>query len=334
MIEKRLNYIGSKYNLVEFLHVTIEQYIDIDLKDATFCDLFSGTSIVSRYFSPLVKSVIANDMEYYSYVLAHNYLCSDTTCNNPAVFDMLNNLTPKKGLFFHHYSEASKEKRLYFTQDNAKKIDAIREKIDELYCLEQLSKPLYYHLLASLIESCDVIANTTSVYSAYLKQIKKSAKTAFKLQAATYAHTHNRHRVYNEDANVLIEKIRGDILYLDPPYNIRQYGSNYHILNSLISFTPFTPQGITGIREYKRSKYCSKKHIYQTLYELIQKANFSYIFMSYSDDGILTPQQIEEIFSHFGRYYCVTKQHIRYKNYAKKERTYITEYLHILKKHG
>ena len=70
--------------------------------------------------------------------------------------------------------------------------------------------------------------------------------------------TNQKNEVYNEDANLLIKKIKGDILYLDPPYNTRQYGANYHLLNTIALYDDFIPKGKTGLREYNRSKYCTK----------------------------------------------------------------------------
>ncbi len=331
-ISKRLNYIGSKYSLLDFLHVHIKEVIKQDISELSFCDMFAGSCVVSRYFKPLVKEVISNDLEYYSYVLAQNYLCSDATCKESAIFEKLNNLEGVEGFIFKHYTQGDKSSRLYFSDENGKKIDAIRLKIEELYQEKHINTKLYFHLLASLIESTDSIANTASIYSAYLKKLKKTAKEPFILKPSLFDETEQNNQVYNEDANELIKKISGDILYLDPPYNIRQYGSNYHILNTLVQYNNFLPSGITGVRDYTRSAYCSKKYVYDELDNLIKEAKFSYIFMSYNNEGILSSTQIKEIFEKYGVYSVVTKKHNRFKAQSKKEYYQIVESLHILVK--
>ncbi len=114
-------------------------------------------------------------------------------------------------------------------------------------------------MLASLIESADKVANTASVYSAFLKHIKKSASKKLILKGAKFTKNDKSHKVFNEDSNELIKKISGDILYLDPPYNHRQYSANYHLLNTISLYKPFIPKGETGLPHYNRSKYCKKK---------------------------------------------------------------------------
>ena len=121
----------------------------------------------------------------------------------------------------------------------------------------RISDNLYYFLLCSLLECADKVANTASVYGAYLKNLKKSAQKELVLEPAEYALNDNEHKVFNKGANELIKEIEGDILYLDPPYNARQYGANYHMLNTIAEYKPFIPSGKTGLRKYSRSKYCS-----------------------------------------------------------------------------
>ena len=76
------------------------------------------------------------------------------------------------------------------------------------------------------------------------------------MEPAEYELNENEHQVFNKDANELIKEIEGDILYLDPPYNARQYGANYHLLNTIAEYKTFEPKGKTGLRTYSRSKYC------------------------------------------------------------------------------
>ena len=119
----------------------------------------------------------------------------------------------------------SNSKRNYFTDKNGRKIDAIRVKIKEWKNDSRITENQYYHLLASLLESVDKVANVASVYGAFLKKIKKSASNEIKLKSIQPISNNKKCIVYNKDANELIKNISGDILYLDPPYNCLLYTS-------------------------------------------------------------------------------------------------------------
>jgi adenine-specific DNA-methyltransferase len=112
---------------------------------------------------------------------------------------------------------------MYFTDENAKKCDAIRQKIENWKSERKITEDEYYFLLASLIESIDKVANTASVYGAFLKKFKKSALNSLILQPAEFYLNDKEHKVFNEDINQLILKTSHDVVYLDPPYNHRQY---------------------------------------------------------------------------------------------------------------
>lgn len=102
------------------------------------------------------------------------------------------------------------------------------------------------------------VANTASVYGAFLKKLKKSASKRLVLEPAFFELNDNKHLAFNENANELIKKIDGDILYLDPPYNHREYGANYHLLNTIAFYDDFKLKGKTGLREYTKSAWCKK----------------------------------------------------------------------------
>ena len=125
-----MNYIGSKHKLSSFLKKSIKETVGEDLSQLVFCDLFAGTGIVGRNFKPLVKKVIANDIEFYSYVLNRNYIGNCRSLNLDEKIDFLNNLDEKEGFVYKNYSENGEEGRLYFSAENGKKIDAIRQEIE------------------------------------------------------------------------------------------------------------------------------------------------------------------------------------------------------------
>ena len=331
-----MNYIGSKYKLSDFISSSVKSIVGDDLSDKIFCDLFAGTGVVGRNFKKEVKKVISNDMEFYSYVLNKNYIENHEFLDNEIYIKELNETNGEEGFIFNEYSENGKADRLYFSEHNGKKIDAIRTKIEFWKTEKKISSALYYFLLASLLESADKVANTASVYGAFLKKIKKTAQKELILEPAIFEINSHSHEVYNEDSNLLIKKIEGDILYLDPPYNAREYGANYHLLNTIAKYDSFTPKGKTGLRDYSKSAFCKKKEVEKSFDDLIKNANFKYIFLSYNNEGIMSSETIKKILSNYGKYDLLTTEYQRFRADKKENRNHkassTTEYLHILEK--
>jgi adenine-specific DNA-methyltransferase len=331
-----VNYIGSKYKLSDFISSSVKSIVGDDLSDKIFCDLFAGTGVVGRNFKKEVKKVISNDMEFYSYVLNKNYIENHEFLDNEIYIKELNETNGEEGFIFNEYSENGKANRLYFSEHNGKKIDAIRTKIEFWKTEKKISSALYYFLLASLLESADKVANTASVYGAFLKKIKKTAQKELILEPAIFEINSHSHEVYNEDSNLLIKKIEGDILYLDPPYNAREYGANYHLLNTIAKYDNFTPKGKTGLRDYSKSAFCKKKEVEKSFDDLIKNANFKYIFLSYNNEGIMSSETIKKILSNYGKYDLLTTEYQRFRADKKENRNHkassTTEYLHILEK--
>ena len=332
-----MNYIGSKLKLCQhFLPETIKSVCGTDLSQKTFCDIFAGTGIVGRTFKTSVKKVISNDIEYYSYILNKNYIENHRPLKNAEnLVSELNELSfCVDGFIYKNYCLGGNGERQYFSDENGKKIDSIRIKIEEWKNTGKINKNMYYFLLASLLESADKVANTASVYGAYLKNLKKSAKKQMILESADFELNDNEHEVFKSDANELITRISGDILYLDPPYNTRQYGANYHILNTIAEYKPFVPKGKTGLREYTRSKYCSVSSVKEEFENLIKNANFKYIFLSYNNEGLMSVEDVRRIMRKYGRYDLAQTDYQRFKadsNRFNKAKSTV-EYLHILEK--
>ena len=326
-----MHYIGSKANLIEFLKSEIKNIIGSDLSQMIFCDLFAGSGAVGMAFKEDVKKILSNDLEYYSYLLNYNYIKNSMGAQSYQNYiDELNGLTAvDNGFIYKNYALGSGSGRNYFSDENAKRIDVMRLQIELWYKSNKIDESCYFFLVASLLQSADKVANTASLYGAFLKRLKKTAEQNIALLPLVYEPSKNENEVFNSDANELIKEIKGDILYIDPPYNHRQYGANYHLLNTIALYDEFTPRGKTGVREYVGSAYCKKTEVYKSFESLIKNAKFRFIFMSYSNEALMGEDEIREIMSKYGSYSLVKKEHQRFKSYAKyKPLTY--EHLHIL----
>lgn len=334
-----MNYIGSKYSLIPFITTTIEDVVGKDLSNKVFCDIFAGTGIVGRTFKQKVHKIISNDWEYYSYVLNRNYIGNHLElANKNEMIDLLNSIpSVENGFIYKNYCYGSGSERQYFSDENGKKIDAIRKQIESWKNADDISDDMYFFLLASLLESSDKLANTASVYGAFLKHLKSTAQKTLILEPAYYTINTNVHDVYCQDANILIKRIQGDILYLDPPYNARQYGANYHMLNTIAEYKPFIPKGKTGLRDYARSQYCGKKTVISSFESLIRDAQFKFIILSYNNEGIMSISEIQSIMSKYGHYDIVSQDYQRFRADKEINRNHLanrtTEYLHILEKY-
>lgn len=352
-----MNYIGSKFSLLDFLETSIEKTVDKSCK--VFCDLFAGTGAVGTHFKKLGYQIIANDLQYYSYVLNRHYIGN----HKPLHFDGLKEIIPKKnvklceakidvvcdylsrlegveGFLYNNYAPTGSLKngtqRQFFTDENAKKCDAIRLQIETWKQHKNITGDEYFFLLTTLLENIDARANTASIYGAFLKTIKRTASIPLRLKPARLIENDKEHQVFNADANELITQIQGDILYLDPPYNHRQYSSNYHILETIARYDNPSIHGKTGLRDEElRSAYCLRSSVKQAFTDLICKANVKYIFVSYNNEGIMTLTDIKEILGQRGDYHCFTKRYKRFQADVQTNRnikgTETVEYLHYVK---
>ena len=340
-----MNYIGSKHSIIDFLEESIIDFTKGEGK--VFCDIFAGTGVVGKRFKILGYDVIANDIEFYSYVLNKHYLenngeilFSKLKLMGIEPFIYLNKLNDYKGFIYENYTVAgTKDKayeRCYFKEENAIKIDSMRNQIEKWYKKEEINKNEYFYLLSCLIEAADRVANTASVYEAFLKKIKSSAWKDIELKPLEIVINKNtKSKVYIKDSDELIKEIKGDILYLDPPYNSRKYSSNYHILETIAYNDAPMIKGKTGLRiNQESSKYNKKKEVALAFENMVKNANFKYIFLSYNDEGLMSMEEIEAIMKKYGRYKRYERNHKRYKANKDKETVKKTtiEYLHALEK--
>jgi adenine-specific DNA-methyltransferase len=353
-----MNYIGSKKSLLEFLEQSI--YKVVGKRDFIFLDLFAGTGVVGQHFKSKGHKIIANDLQYYSFVLNKNYIENhkilkflgleeelselksyDYKKRASFICKFLDNLELTEGFIYNNYclggTKSKKIQRQYFSDKNGKKVDTIRKKIENWKEGSKINDNEYYFLLTTLIENIDKVANTASVYGAFLKQLKKSAQKDFVMQPANFILNDKEHSVFNTDIEELVSTVKGDVLYLDPPYNQRQYAPNYHLLETIAKYDNPKIKGKTGLRDYsnQKSKFSQKKEVLQSFENIIQKANVKYIFLSYNNEGLMTEEEVRTIMSKRGEYGVFKKEYNRFKADKSDNRNHkassVIEYLHYVK---
>lgn len=341
-----MRYIGSKTNLLAEIRSVVETQAP---KSEVFCDIFAGTGVVGREFKRS-HQLISNDILYFSYVLnsAYNGLPKRPSFSKLSKklgmdpIDFLNSIdgedlevTPSDFVAIS-YSPAGDAGRQYLSIPNALKIDRIRQTINDWLQAGEISKSESHYFLASLIEDVPSVSNTTGTYGAFLKHWDSRALKPITLKHLEITESPQKNKVFNSDANELIHTISGDVLYLDTPYNGRQYSSNYHLLESLARYDEPELKGVTGTRADKsgESAYCRKNSVYESFDYLLGHANFKTIVISYSSDGLLSEDQLTELVSKHGDASTLNFTKIpyrRYKRTANDERN-VLEYLIAINK--
>lgn len=344
-----MRFIGSKANLINNIDMVISE--NTTGNENIFCDIFSGTGSVARYFKPKYE-VYSNDILHFSYVLQK----ATVENNNKPTFDRLKKIgitdpfklleeTQIKILDYNddnnfitkNYTPHDNCERMYVSNKNASRIDFIRNTIEAWKIENLLTEQEYYYLLAGLIEGVPSVSNIAGTYGAYLKHWDKRTLKDLEMVRLDVIDNKRNNKCYNMDANKLIEELNGDILYLDPPYNSRQYAPNYHLLETISKYDHPEIRGVTGMRPYDdvKSPFCIKNEVKDAFEDLINKAQFNNIVMSYSTDGLMSSDEIEKILKRYGieeTYKMYSIPYRQYKSQKIKQTECLYEYIFYVKK--
>ncbi|WP_274856350.1 DNA adenine methylase [Bacillus methanolicus] len=273
---KNRRYLGSKYKLLEFIWKVVNE----NCKDVhTVADIFGGTGVVADRFNIEGKKIIVNDILYSNYLSYWTWF-SDEAIGYTKIEDLItqfNNAEPKEDNYVSEHFGGT-----YFTQYNARKIGYIREEI------ERLSEHITFRekaiLITSLLYAMDKVANTVGHYDAYRRKLD-SLKEIKLLVPDLKDHYNEGNKIFKKDANALVREIKADLFYIDPPYNSRQYGDAYHLLENIAEWNK--PE-VTGVakkmvnRTHIKSDYCTMKAP-EAFADLISNINGKYILVSYNN---------------------------------------------------
>ena len=334
-----MRYLGNKDSIVgQIESLLIEK--DLYHEELTFFDAFCGSGAVADYFKGKY-SIIINDILFWSVVYTQGKICAPICSFERLGFDpfafLNNNKTILHGFMYHNYAP-TETKRMYFTPDNAGRIDYFRWQIESWKEKELLTDNEYAYLLACLIESVSSVSNTAGVYGAFLKKWDSRALKEIvfeRVPCSTSKYTSLT--VFNDKIENIISRVECDILYLDPPYTQNQYGTQYHLLETLVLDDSPSISPITGSRSTApmRSDW-SKEYKANIMFDrVLAKTKAKYIILSYSNDGFMSKEYIEAAMKRYGKpetFICKKIQYKKYQNWKSNNSKQHYEYLFFVER--
>ncbi len=363
-----MRYIGNKTRLIPFILETVRR---LQPSGGIACDPFAGTASVSRALKSDGWTVHAGDLMAFSYALQVARVELDRTPRFPArlldgsegagpkatityarIRAHLSDLPGARGFISEHYSPAGRagrrHGRMYFTPENAGSIDAIRHRIADWAADRRLGDAESQFLIATLVEAADRVANTTGVYASFVKSWQPNALRPLDLRPLRPAPRRDGTPASTAFLGDAVRRVASvgtvDLLYLDPPYNARQYPAYYHIPELIASGWSHAPQlrGKTGLipDDALRSDWCRRDRCEAALRELLDRADARHVLLSYNDEGLLGPDVIEGVFRGAGvsdSYRRVGRPYKRYRSDGDgPDRTYrrdrVREQLHYVRR--
>lgn len=285
----KVRYIGSKARVVDEIMAIVGSH---GPSDGCFVDAFCGTGAVASAAADRGWPVRINDNLESAVIVASARLVSGVEVpferldNYRTAIDRLNSSTPVAGFFWREYSVGGPSGRMYFTEDNAHRIDGVRERL-ATWSAEGLISPSERSLLvADLISAVGRVANIAGTYGCYLSKWTPAALGRLELRARTLRSRPVTHEAFCGDVSATPME-PGDTVYLDPPYTKRQYAAYYHVNETLAAGDEPTVGGKTGLRPWqsKASDYCYKTRALGALNDLIDRCAASRVLLSYSSEG-------------------------------------------------
>ncbi len=318
-------YIGSKYNLLDFIAGVVAEQAP---EARRMADPFAGSGVVAYHFASRGWEVLAGDYLYHNYLALRCFLGGrpgeidwDRTAR---LIGELDGLRPEQGYCYHEFGDS------YFTQENAGRIDAIRERIARWRRSGRIGEQEEAVLLTSLLYAADKVANTCGQYDAFLKHLGAtpySQKGTHLVDMMVYKPLElglphvvesTGSRAICADADQVIGEIETDLLYLDPPYNQRQYVDNYHVLENIARWERPVLHGKTRKfdRDRLKSPYSRRRTATEHLTRLLRLAQARHILLSYNNEGIVPDEAILEALEARGEVKVYTREYSIFGNGA------------------
>lgn len=274
-------YLGSKTKLLSFIHETIEKE---KIQFESFLDLFAGTGSVANSFNDGKRKIILNDILECNRC-AYNAFFGSQEIDEGKLKDLIKSFNEadvrKDNYFSDNFSDT------FFSRENCRKIGFIRDEIDSLFIREEINSREKDYLITSLLYAMDHIANTVGHYDAYRRGGDLSKELALCPLDVPDAIVNANNVIYKEDSNELAKHVQCDLVYIDPPYNSRQYCDSYHLLENVASWEKPKVYGVARKMDRRglKSKYCenSAPRVFD---RLIQDLNCRYIMVSYNNMGL------------------------------------------------
>jgi len=294
-----MRYIGNKTRLLPFILRTLNKG---GIAVGSVHDAFAGTASVSRALKARGWRVHSSDLLVSSYVFQRAYVVAD--CADPLLGEMASELAalaPRESFISRHFSPAGgseSEGRMYFTPPNAGRIDAAREELESWRKAGKVGEDSYYLLLAAIIEGADRVANTAGVYASYMKRWQPNARRAFGVAPEVPIKGAQPARAHLMDAIEAATSIgEVDLLYIDPPYNSRQYVAYYHIPEILArGWTESAPaiRGKVGLLagEEGRSQWSHGRRVQKLFSALLSATTATHALVSFNSEGHMPPEAL------------------------------------------
>ena len=335
-----MRYLGSKDSL-EYRIVDLLREKGLLQNKYTFCDGFCGMGAVADAVKNTYNKIIINDSLKCASVFTHARLIANGCTFEKLGFDpfcFLNECNEfREGFIYQNYSPGASE-RMYFSKENAGRIDFFREIIEKWYESDKITNNEFAYLLACLLESVSGISNTAGVYGAFLKHWDKRAlKPIIFNRIDSSPGIAKNIEVLNSRIEDIISDIDCDILYLDPPYTQNQYGTQYHLLETLILNDNPILSKITGSRPTTsmRSQWSKNYYAHVLFDKIIAGTKAKYVILSYNNDGFMSKDFIETTMKRYGienSYICEIIDYKKYNNFKCQGADGHFEYLFFIEK--
>lgn len=303
-----IKYLGSKRVLLPVIRRIVGSIPEV----SSVVDFFSGTSRVGHALKADGYRVVANDFMAYAHVLATCYVRADRGEVIEEATRLVAELDALPGAA-GYFTETFCEKSRFFQAFNGARIDAIREAIAGM----SVGPELEAVLLTSLMEAADRVDSTTGVQMAYLKSWAPRSHKAMEMRVPRVLEraAAGRGESHMLESREAARTLRGDLAYIDPPYNQHTYIGNYHVWESLVRWDKPEVYGVACKRvdcRTRKSDFNSRVRAEGALRGFLDAVECPFLLVSFSDEGYVSREAMEGILSAHGDVHTIERDHKRY----------------------